>query len=131
MGREGRAILEPGQPDPAHDPVAAGTAPDLVAARIEDIKGLAENQLIDRVFARHGVGVDVGDRNSAMHRPDCTEGIGTHNPLQRLLGQIGPGQGGAGIKAGSGCGQTWTRPIEPLSYRKKPKGPLTGGGLRS
>ena len=74
---------------------------------------IAAATFVGWLVAGHGVGVDVGDRNRAMHRPHRPEGGGAHDPFQRLLGQIGPGEGGAGIKAGGGCGQTWARPIEP------------------
>ena len=115
MGGQGRSVLERRQQDPADDAVPAGAPPDLIAARVEDVEGLAEDQLVDRMVAGHGPGVDIGHRHNAVHGPHRAEGGGAHNPFQRLLGQIGPGEGGADIKAGGGFGQTLARPDEPFS----------------
>ena len=61
----------------------------------------------------------------ALRRNDLEPSLNASVELSRDFGQIGPGEGGAGIKAGGGCGQTWARPIEPLSYPPNPKFLLT------
>ncbi|OGN42191.1 MAG: hypothetical protein A2623_12000 [Caulobacterales bacterium RIFCSPHIGHO2_01_FULL_70_19] len=102
---EGRALGQDGSIDPADDAVAAGLSPDPLAPALQHVEGLAEDQFVDR-FGALGVAMNVGDRCSAAHRPRRPVGGGVHQPLQRLLGQIGPGESGAGIEIGGGCGQT-------------------------
>lgn len=114
-GWKKRSLREGGRLDPAHHPVATRAAPQAVAAAVENVEGFAEDQLVDRMIAGRGVGMDVGDGNRAVHGPNGAEGRGAHNAFQRLLGQIGPGERGAGVQNGGGFSQAWARPVEPLS----------------
>lgn len=115
LGRKRRAFSEGGRSDPSHHAVPARAAPEAIAAAVEHIEGLAEDQLVNGMIAGRRVGVDVRDGGRAMHGPDRPEGRGAHNAFQRLIGQIGPGERGAGVQNGGGFSQAWARPVEPLS----------------
>lgn len=115
MGGKGRSRREGGSLDPADDPVATRAAPKAVASAVEDVEGLAEDELVNRMIAGLSVGMQVRDGNRAMHRPDRPEGGGADNAFQRLLGQIGPGERGARVQNGGDFSQAWARPVEPLS----------------
>ena len=114
MGRQADAVRQGRDIDPADDTVAAGAAPDLIVPTLEDIKAFAEDQLVRLFGGGLSLCPDRGDGDDALHRGHRAVGGGRHESLQRLLGQIGPGERGAGIQGGSENGQTGVRTVEPL-----------------
>ncbi|MNN50080.1 hypothetical protein D3C81_1646460 [compost metagenome] len=82
-----RAGRQDVQRHPADDAVAARAAPGSVALTVQDVEGLAVQQLVDALV---GVGNNVRDRNPAMHGLGPAIGLGPHQTFQRLFGQHDP-----------------------------------------
>ena len=100
VGRQPGARLQGRGRNPADESVAAGAAPEPVALLVEDVEGLTENELVDALRGRVGAGVNVSEGHGGVHGANRPVGPGAHEPLQRLLGQVGPCERGAGIRRG-------------------------------
>ena len=104
QGRAGRQNVER---DPADDAVAARAAPGAIALTMQDVEGLAVQQLVDALIR---VGHNVCDRDPAMHGLGPSIGLGRHQAFQRLFGQhhaipVPKDQGRAGRVQVEGVGQ--------------------------
>ena len=86
--------------------VAARPAPGPPVAAVQDVEGLAEQQLIDSLAP---IRPEIGHGDPAMHGLDRTIGRRAHQPFQRLFGEVGAGQKLAGRDQVEDVGQTWAR----------------------
>lgn len=93
--RERRQRLQQIQVDMAHRPIPAGPAPAATIRLLQQVKGLAEQDLTDRIAAL------IGNRGKADPTPPgpgrAVAGCG-HQALQGLFGQVRPGQKTTGIR---------------------------------
>jgi len=72
---------------PADDAVTPRPPPDALALAMQDVEGLAVQQLVSALI---GVGKNIRDRSPAMHGLGPTIGLGPHQALKSLFSQHDP-----------------------------------------
>ncbi len=79
--------------------VASSLAPGPAVGRFQDVEPLAEQQLVLPLRGLVGRAEDPGGRQDTAHGLHGGEPLRMDQALQPLVGEIGPGQQGAGIGA--------------------------------